>query len=127
MRVFKVKAFGKWARKQGLGDEELNGAIQEISDGLFDANLGGNVFKKRVAMKGQGKRGSTRTLIAFKIKDRAFFMYGFDKGSRSNIDRDEEKALKILGKTLLNWSEKELSKRIDEGELVEITEVNDGR
>ena len=78
MRVFKVKAFGKWARKQGLGDKELNGAIQEILDGFFDANLGGNVFKKRIAIKGQGKRGSTRTLIAFKIKNRAFFMYGFD-------------------------------------------------
>ena len=85
------------------------------------------MFKKRIAMKGKGKRGSTRTLIAFKIKDRAFFMYGFDKGARSNINRDEEKALKILGKTLLNWSDKELDKRIDDGELIEITEVNDGR
>jgi len=27
MRVFKVKTFGKWARKQGLDDKELNRAI----------------------------------------------------------------------------------------------------
>jgi len=85
------------------------------------------VFKKRIALKGQGKRGSTRTLIAFKIKSRAFFMYGFAKGARGNIDRDEEKALKILGKILLNWPDKELGKRVDDGELIEITEVDDGR
>ena len=54
-------------------------------------------------------------------------MYGFDKGTRSNINRDEEKVLKIFGKTLLNWSDKELDKRLKKGELIEITEVNDGR
>jgi len=127
MRVFKIKAFGRWARKQTLGDKELNAAILEITDGLYDANLGGNLYKKRVATQGQGKRGSTRTLIAFKKKDKAFFIYGFDKGTRSNITDKEESALKIFGNTLLDWSDKELDKRIKKGELIEITEVQDER
>jgi len=127
MRVFTVKAFSRWAKKQTLGNEELNTAIQEIINGLYDARLGGNLYKKRVALQGQGKRGSTRTLIAFKKNDKAFFIYGFDKGSRSNITEKEEKLLKVFGNTLLNWSDKELNKRIKDGELVEITEVQDGR
>lgn len=126
MRVFRIKTFSKWAKKMALDDEALNVAILEITDGLYDANLGGNLYKKRIATQGQGKRGSTRTLIAFKKKDKAFFIYGFDKGTRSNITDKEERALKILGHSLLNWSDKELNKRIKEGSLIEITEVNNG-
>ncbi|MDR1468123.1 MAG: type II toxin-antitoxin system RelE/ParE family toxin [Spirochaetaceae bacterium] len=34
--------------------------------GNFDANLGGFVYKQRVARKGQGKRGGYRTIVLFK-------------------------------------------------------------
>ena len=120
MRVFKIKAFSKWAGKQRLTDAVLNAAITEMENGLFEANLGGNLYKKRVRLPGQGKRGSTRTLIAYKKDNRAFFIYGFEKGQRSNITRKEEQALKIFGETLLDWPELELEKRIIDGELVEI-------
>ncbi|HEX4045911.1 MAG TPA: type II toxin-antitoxin system RelE/ParE family toxin [Gammaproteobacteria bacterium] len=33
-------------------------AIQQINTGLFEANLGGWLYKKRIARKGQGKRSS---------------------------------------------------------------------
>jgi len=85
------------------------------------------LYKKRIAIPGKGKRGSTRTLIAFKKGDCAFFIFGFDKGTRSNITDKEEHALKIFGNTLLSWSEKELNKRIKIGELLEIMEVQNGR
>jgi|TARA_R110000796_G_scaffold88164_6_gene189814 hypothetical protein len=41
MQVFKNKAFSKWALKEGLGDEVLLAAIDEINQGLVDADLGG--------------------------------------------------------------------------------------
>jgi len=127
MRVFKIKAFSRWASKQALSDKALHAAIIETNDGFFDANLGGNLYKKRVTIPGKGKRGNTRTLIAFKKGRRAFFIFGFDKGTRSNITDKEEHALKIFGNTLLSWSDKELNKRIKTGELLEIMEVQDGR
>lgn len=46
MRVFKNKAFSKWAAREGLGDDQLRTAVREIEDGLLDAELGGNVIKK---------------------------------------------------------------------------------
>jgi hypothetical protein len=35
-----------------------------MNDGLWDANLGGEVYKKRVALSGRGKRGGARRLVS---------------------------------------------------------------
>lgn len=115
MRIFKNKHFDRWARRQDLRDDVLREAVDEIENGLVDANLGGNLYKKRIATRGRGKRGSTRTIIAFKKSHRIFFIYGFDKGTRANITDQEKQALKIYGKTLLNWTDREIFKRIAEG------------
>lgn len=79
MRVFKNKAFSKWATKEGLGDETLLAAVDEMECGLIDADLGGHVVKKRVALAGRGKSGGVRTLLAYKVGNKAFFVYGFTK------------------------------------------------
>ena len=57
MRVFKNKAFTKWAAKEGVTDDALRTAVEEMARGLIDADLGGQVFKKRVATGGRGKSG----------------------------------------------------------------------
>ncbi len=66
MQAFKAKAFAKWASREGLDDAALASAVIEMEHGLIDAKLGGQVVKKRVALPGRGKRGSSRTLLAFK-------------------------------------------------------------
>ena len=58
MRVFKSKAFSKWATKEGLDDEALLAAVDEMGRGLIDADLGGHVVKKRVALARRAKRES---------------------------------------------------------------------
>jgi hypothetical protein len=40
-----------------------------MANGLIDADLGGGIVKKRIALPGQGKRGSTRTLLATNRND----------------------------------------------------------
>ena len=102
MRVFTVKAFGRFQRREGISDAALCKAVQDAEGGLVDANLGGGLIKLRVARKGQGKRGSFRILLAFRIRDRAVFLYGFAKSDRDNIDVDELKefrwrAVELLG------------------------------
>ncbi len=79
MRAFKIKAFAKWASGEGLSDDALASAVVEMEKGLIDAKLGGQVVKKRVALPGRGKRGSTRTLVAFRQGYNAIFIYGFAK------------------------------------------------
>ena len=124
MRVFKNKWFQKWAAKEGLDDEVLRAAVEEIENGLIDAELGGHVVKKRVALPGRGKRGGTRTLVVYQQANKAFFVYGFAKNERANISDKELKALKLLATQLLGYTNPALVKAIDAGELIEV--VNDG-
>ncbi|MDR3501680.1 MAG: type II toxin-antitoxin system RelE/ParE family toxin [Legionella sp.] len=74
-------------------------------------------MKKRVANKGRGKSGSTRTIVAFKKGKHCFFL-GFNKNAKSNISSNEEKAFKIVAKSLLAYSDVEIDKLIEEGALV---------
>lgn len=120
MRIFKNKAFDKWAAKEGLNDDALRMAVTEIERGLIDADLGGYVIKKRVAIAGRGKSGGVRTLLAYRVVDKAFFVYGFAKNTRANISSDELKALKNLAKELLGYSDRELTKAIKHGVLIEV-------
>ncbi|HFE37238.1 MAG TPA: hypothetical protein ENK06_02305 [Gammaproteobacteria bacterium] len=52
MRIFKTKAFNKWA-KGLLLDDSLLVASHEIAAGNFDASLGQKVYKKRIAVAGR--------------------------------------------------------------------------
>jgi len=88
--------------------------------GLIGANLGAGLFKKRIAMPGQGKRGSWRTLLGFQEGKRAFFLFLFPKNSRQNIEDDELKALKHLTKYYLAMKSDEIRAALECGELSEV-------
>ncbi len=96
MQIFQTKWFARWAKKEGLSEQSLRRAVTEMEQGLIDAHLGGNVVKKRVAVGARGKSGGARTILAFKIKEKAFFLYGFAKNQRDNIDEKELQALKMM-------------------------------
>lgn len=120
MRIFTIKEFHKWARNNDLTDELLSNAVNEIERGLVDANLGGNLLKKRIATKGRGKSGSVRTLLAFSKDKRTIFMYGFEKSERDNISQKERKMLQELGKFYLSLDDKEIELRLKSKALSEI-------
>ena len=79
MRVLQTKEFKKWNKSENLSNEDLSKAIAEIENGLIDAHLGGGLVKKRIAIGSSGKSSGTRTLIAYKKGQKAFFLYGFKK------------------------------------------------
>jgi hypothetical protein len=120
MRIYKSKWFNKWADKEGLTDEALKDAVKEIEDGLIDADLGGHVYKKRADIEGQGKSGGLRTILAFKVDNKAFFMFGFPKNERSNVSSKELKVLKAIAKELLGYTAPQLKKAVNAGSLIEV-------
>ena len=121
MAIYKTRWFDRWARKQGLLASSLCAAVREMTAGLFDADLGGGLYKKRIGRPGQGKSGGFRTLVASNKGNRWYFVFGFPKNERSNIDEDEEEALKKLAKHLLSLSTQAIAKAQDAGELIEVT------
>lgn len=120
MRIFKTHWFHKWAKKEKLTDKALQKAVAEMEQGLIDADLGGHVVKKRVALAGRGKSGGLRTIIAYRVEDKAFYVYGFAKNTRANIRDDELKAFKVVAENLLSHSEEQLVKLLNFDELVEV-------
>lgn len=120
MRVFKTRMFTRWADKEGVSNAALLVAMDEISRGLVDANLGGHVFKKRVGIGGRGKSGGVRTLLALRAGDRAFFVFGFAKSERSNVSDKELETLKRLAAQLLGYDARELREALSTGKLYEV-------
>ena len=121
MNVYLSKAFTRMARRGGLIDVHICQAVAEMNTGLIDANLGAGLFKKRIAMPGQGKRGSWRALLGFQAGKKAFFLYLFPKNSRDNIEGDERKALKRLARYYLTLKPSEIKTALQCGELEEVS------
>jgi hypothetical protein len=119
-RIFKTRYFSRWMRKTELSDELLYMAICEMEQGLIDADLGGGLFKKRIALPRKGKSGSTRTLLATNKNDRWFFVYGYEKKERANINKTELNALKTIAADLLIYSDDELNKAVTDDKLEEL-------
>ncbi|WP_313345007.1 type II toxin-antitoxin system RelE/ParE family toxin [Stenotrophomonas sp.] len=120
LRVFKTRVFVRMMRKSDLTDAALCAAVQEMTRGLIDADLGGGVLKKRVALPGRGKRGSTRTLLASNRGNRWFFLFGYEKNVRADITPTERDALQLLAGDLLGMATAALDSAVEQGELQEI-------
>ena len=120
MRVFKYKTFEKWAKKQGMGNDDLKKAITEINKGVIDANLGGHVYKKRIGIHGKGNRSSHRTIILMKIHDKAIFAHGFAKGEKDNITIKELEGFKAMAEAFLDLDDEQINLLVDKQNFIEV-------
>ena len=120
MTVFKRKDFARWQAGEKLPDAALCHAVHGMEAGLVDADLGGFLYKKRVARPGGGKSGGYRTLLSARIGDRYVFLHGFPKNDKANITQDEKKALQFAGKVFLELSAENLAKALKSGVLLEV-------
>ena len=120
VRIFKNAWFQRFSRREKINDESLKKAISQMQQGLIDADLGGNVFKQRIARPGQGKSRGYRTIIFFKEGERAFFVYGFAKSERKNVDDAEIAVFKKAAKELLSLSDDQIRQLVENGALTEV-------
>ncbi len=120
MRIFKAKRFNEWAHSENITDNILIQISHEVAAGLVEANLGSNLYKKRLALNGRGKRGGYRTLLAFRRGSRIVFLYGFSKNEKQNITEREQEVFTKLANQYLRIEDKNLEPLIKKGELIEI-------
>ena len=123
-RIFKTRLFSQWLSKSKLTDTNLLSAINEMETGLYEANLGGHVYKKRVAIGNRGKSHGARTIIATKFGHYWFFIFGFDKNQRSNINNAELAHLQAIAERLLNLTTQEIDTLKKDKILTEINYDN---
>lgn len=120
MRVFKTKAFTRFARGMRITDASLREAVVRAERGLVDADLGGGVIKQRVARAGQGRSGGFRILIAYRARTRSVFLFGFAKNEMENIDDDELATLRDIAADWFKADDKAIARAMKEGKIVEV-------
>jgi len=125
VRIFKTRKFTRFARNENITDSALCEAIDRAERGLIDADLGGNLIKQRVARPGQGRRSGYRTIIAYRVENRAVFLHGFPKNAQENIAADELRAMKEAAAELLVISAKAVADMVKKGVWTEV--MCDGR
>jgi len=122
MRVFKNKWFARWARLEDVPDSVLLQAATEIVAGQVEADLGGWLFKKRLAREGSGKRGGYRVLIGYKKPnaERFVFLYAFAKNARANISDKEKEALSLVAEAFVSATDAQVGLLLKAGSIVEV-------
>lgn len=120
MKIYKNLVFARFARRQRISDKALCEAIERAERGLIDADLGGGVIKQRIARPNEGRSGGFRSLILFRVAQRAIFAFGFAKNQRDNISDDNLKALKLVAKTLLELDDERFQELVEKEELTEV-------
>jgi hypothetical protein len=121
VRVYKLKGFARFQRREGIGDPALAEAVQAAEHGLVDADLGGGLIKQRIARAGRGKSGGYRTVIAYHRRGRAIFLLGFAKNERANVDDAELAELKGQARAFLGLRTDQIMTLIAAGELMEVS------
>jgi hypothetical protein len=118
--VFKNAWFARFAEKHHISDAALLDAIARAEKGQIDADLGGGVLKQRVARQGQGKSGGFRVLVLYRTAERAFFVYGFAKSDRENIDDFEKAQFRKAAAHVLGLSDVHLAELLGKGQFSEV-------
>jgi hypothetical protein len=120
MPIYKVKKFARFARRERIDDAALVAAIDRAERGLIDADLGGGLIKQRIARPRQGRSGGYRTVIAYRARERAVFLYGFAKSERDNIEDNELEALREVALEWLKADAATIARLISQGLAEEV-------
>lgn len=120
MRIFKTKAFDKFAQKHHIPDEDFLEAVMRAEQGAIDADLGSNIIKQRIARAGKGRSGGFRAFIFYRINENSYFVAAISKNVRDNISTQELAALKALAKEYAKLAPQQIERQIENGLFIEI-------
>ncbi|EJP1751727.1 type II toxin-antitoxin system RelE/ParE family toxin, partial [Escherichia coli] len=110
----------RFARKHRISDKSLRKIVEQADKGIISANLGSGVIKQRLARSGGGKSGGYRTIIFYRVAEKAFFIYAYAKNERENITAIEENAFRKAAPHVLNLTDEQLAQLIQQGQFTEV-------
>jgi len=120
VKRYKLRDFAKWAKKEGISDDELAAVVLEMSRGLLGDRLGAHIYKKRLKVEGRGKRGGARAIVLYKDKDVTLFLYGYLKNDQADISQNEERQLRLFASEFMRLSSPERARLKTQGKLIAI-------
>ena len=120
MRIFKNTRFTRFSDKEDISDSELIDTVNQLETGQTVVNLGGNVYKARIARSGKGKSGGYRVIVLFRSGDKTFYVYRFAKSEKDNISEKELRHFKESAKDYYSMTIKQIEEMIKDGQLIEL-------
>ncbi|WP_255362633.1 type II toxin-antitoxin system RelE/ParE family toxin [Mitsuaria sp. 7] len=99
---------------------DLCRAVDEMKRGLIDADLGHGLRKKRIARSGSGKRGGYRAIVANRHAGSWFFVHGYAKNRRVNLDPNEIAMCRAAAMHWLDQDAAGLKAAVDRGDISEV-------
>ena len=78
------------------------------------------MIKQRVARQGRGRSGGYRMIVAFRMRKRAVFLYGFAKNERDNIEPDELEDLRLVARAWLEATTESIEAALKDGAFQEV-------
>ena len=131
MRIYKLRAFAKFARKLRISNNDLRAAVEEIEQGKVEAKLDRFLVKKRWARPGKGKRGGFRFVIAYRKNFRTVFLFGFAKSDQDDLSPEQETKAKVLAEQLVGRTDEDaeiaVMRAVLDGDLEDITDVENDK
>ena len=125
MRLFLVAQVGRLMRKDRMPDSSLCRSAAELVAGRLgagEADLGGGLFKKRIARAGGGKRGGYRAITAYRQPrtDRVLFAFAFAKNAASTLTPQGQEALRIVAGAFTTASDHQVEALRSNGDVIEV-------
>ena len=125
MRAFVTRNFDRWLRRERLEETMLFDAATEVVLGYVEGDLGGFLFKKRIARAGAGKSGGYRTIIGYRKgrSDRIIFLYGYAKNVRDTLTAQDEKAFAKAARKFVEMDDASLEILLAEVRVRELKDI----
>lgn len=122
VRIFKNKWFQRWTRQEGIPDTILVEAAKDVLSGKVEADLGGGLFKKRLARPGSGKSGAYRIIVGYTKPNskRIIFLYAFAKNKKASLSTLEEAALSTVAESFIHATDAQVAELVKKGSILEI-------
>lgn len=84
----------------------------------------GGIVKQRLPRRGQGRSSGYRVIILLRQGDLAFFVYGFAKRDRADINDRDLRGFRLLAKEMFRMTDADLEKALNAEAIMEV--VYDG-
>ncbi|MFZ4762261.1 MAG: type II toxin-antitoxin system RelE/ParE family toxin [Alphaproteobacteria bacterium] len=120
MKIYKSKSFAKFTKKEGISNQKLFDTVNDAEKGIIYADYGDGVIKQRISRKGGGKSGGYRSIVLFRVGNRAFFVHGFAKKDAENITPNEIMFFKEIASIHLHCSDQEIDLLVNKGIYQEV-------
>jgi hypothetical protein len=95
-------------------------AVNLLATGQPDADLGGGVYKLRLARPGEGKSGGYRVIVFFRSEERTFFVYSFAKADKGNISEGELRDYKKRAKIFFRLTDEQIKSNLRKRIFIEV-------